>query len=98
VNNEKGLIREGLTAEMMVPIKSLKAQLIPSYLLSLDDVGSLGIKILENNVVRFIRIEIIEDTLDGIWVAGLPQKSMIITVGQEYVINGQEVNVQIVQN
>ena len=98
VNNEKGLIREGLTAEMMVPIKSLKAQLIPAYLLSLDDIGSLGIKILENNVVKFIKIEIIEDTLDGIWVAGLPQKSMIITVGQEYVIDGQKVNVQIVQN
>ena len=80
---------------MRVPLNKVKAHLIPSYLLSLNDEGELGIKIVENDVVKFLLIQIIEDGLDGLWVSGLPDKVTIITVGQEYVINGQNVNVQL---
>ena len=80
---------------MRVPLNKVKAHLIPSYLLSLNDEGELGIKIVENDVVKFLLIEIIEDGLDGLWVSGLPDEVTIITVGQEYVINGQNVNVQL---
>ena len=66
-----------------------------SYLLSLNDEGELGIKIVENEIVKFLLIQIIEDGLDGLWVSGLPDEVTIITVGQEYVINGQNVNVQL---
>jgi multidrug efflux system membrane fusion protein len=55
----------------------------------------LGIKIVENEIVKFLLIQIIEDGLDGLWVSGLPDEVTIITVGQEYVINGQNVNVQL---
>ena len=96
VANREGLIREGLTADMKVPLKNVKAHLIPSYLLSLNDLGDLGIKIVNQNIVRFIAIQIIEDTLEGIWVAGLPSSVTIITVGQEYVMDGQKIKVQLV--
>ena len=96
VANNDGLIREGLTAEMKVPLQNLKAHLIPSYLLSLNDLGDLGIKIVNDNIVNFVNIEIIEDTSEGIWVAGLPDLATIITVGQEYVMDGQKIDVQIV--
>ena len=96
VENREGLIREGLTADMKVPLKNLKAHLIPSYLLSLNDLGDLGIKIVNENIVRFIDIQIIEDTPDGIWVAGLPDSVTIITVGQEYVMDSQKIEVQLV--
>ena len=39
----------------------------------------------------------IEDTADGIWVVGLPEQTILITVGQEYVIDGQRINTQIDQ-
>lgn len=91
VSNREGLIREGLTADMKVPLKNVKAHLIPSYLLSLNDLGDLGIKIVNQNIVRFIAIQIIEDTPEGIWVAGLPSSVTIITVGQEYVMDGQKI-------
>ena len=55
----------------------------------------MGIKIVENEIVKFLLIQIIEDGLDGLWVSGLPDEVTIITVGQEYVINGQNVNVQL---
>ena len=95
VLNKDGNILEGLTTEMRVPLNKVKAHLIPSYLLSLNDEGELGIKIVENGTVKFLLIQIIEDGLDGLWVSGLPDEVTIITVGQEYVINGQNVNVQL---
>jgi len=97
-NNKDGSIREGVTATVKVPLQKLKAHLIPSYLLSLNDIGDLGVKIVENNIVKFVNIQIIEDVSEGIWVIGLPEKTKIITVGQEYVIDGQTVNVQIVES
>ena len=42
--------------------------------------------------MTFKKISIIEDTPDGLWVEGLPKITKIITVGQEYVIEGQEIN------
>ena len=95
-SNEDGLIREGLTADMQVPLQNLKAHLIPSYLLSLNDIGDLGVKIVKEDIVYFVEIQIIEDTPEGIWVAGLPNTATVITVGQEYVMNGQEIETQMV--
>ena len=94
IENSNGKIREGLSADMLVPLREVIAHLIPSYLISLNDEGDLGIKILSDNRVQFTEIQIVEDTIDGLWVTGLPKDVTIITVGQEYVINGQEVKVQ----
>ena len=94
IDNSDGKIREGLSADMFVPIREVLAHLIPSYLISLNDKGDLGIKILDENRVQFTKIQIVEDTVNGLWVTGLPKNVTIITVGQEYVINGQEVKVQ----
>ena len=96
-DNKSGLIREGITATIKVPLQEVKAQLIPSYLLSLNDAGDLGVKIVEDNIAKFLKIQIIEDTADGIWVVGLPEQTILITVGQEYVIDGQKINTQIDQ-
>ena len=92
ISNIGGEIREGLTAEIKVPVRETTAHLIPSYLLSLDDNGELGVKIAIDNRATFKKISIIEDTPDGLWVEGLPKTTKIITVGQEYVIEGQEIN------
>ena len=92
ISNVDGEIREGLTSEIKVPIRETSAHLIPSYLLSLDDSGELGVKIAVDNKASFKSISIIEDTPEGLWVEGLPKKTKIITVGQEYVIEGQEIN------
>ena len=81
---------------MFVPLREVLAHLIPSYLISLNDEGELGVKILKDREVKFSNIQIVEDTIEGLWVTGLPKKATVITVGQEYVINGQVVNAEIV--
>jgi multidrug efflux system membrane fusion protein len=38
-----------------------------------------------------VPVKIVADGADGVWVAGLPKTVTVITVGQEYVGDGQEV-------
>ena len=45
----------------------------------LTDDGLLGVKTVNtDNVVEFHKIEIIQDTINGIWVKGIPQFSNLI--------------------
>jgi multidrug efflux system membrane fusion protein len=61
----------------------------------LGEAGELGIRTVnEENQVEFKKIEILEDSMDGIWISGLPRNIRIITIGQEYVFQGQIVNVK----
>ena len=61
----------------------------------LGDAGELGIRtVSETNQVEFNPIQILEDTIEGIWISGLPEQTRIITIGQEYVFQGQTVNVK----
>lgn len=92
VDNSLGLIQAGLTAELRLPLDTVRAHLITPALLSLDDEGRIGVKtVSSSNTVIFNQIHIIEDTKDGLWIAGLPDDATLISVGQEYVIDGQKV-------
>ena len=43
--------------------------------------------------VEFHHVQIVRDDVDGVWVAGLPDITTIITVGQELVVPGEIVDV-----
>jgi multidrug efflux system membrane fusion protein len=58
----------------------------------LSDEGNLGVRAVnENNEVKFLPINIVEDTNDGIWVTGIPNLSKLIVLGQGFVRNGEKV-------
>ena len=42
-----------------------------------------------------MNVNLIQDTEKGAWISGLPRKSRIITVGQDYVSDGEKVEVAI---
>ena len=93
VPNDAGTIRDGVTAEIHVTTRTVIAHRISPAILALDDRGIVGVRIVEaGNRVRFMPIKIISDAPDGMWVTGLPPTVTIITVGQEYVTNGEIVN------
>ena len=49
-----------------------------------------GVKALDNkNTVIFYPIQKVKDTIDGMWVSGLPNQVKIILTGQEYITVGQ---------
>jgi len=92
INNSDFNVRAGLTAEMNVKLAAVKAHNVPSSLLVLDDAGRIGLKYLDaQNMVHFALIETIDDSQNGVWVRGLPDSTTLITIGQEYVSEGQRV-------
>jgi len=93
VDNEDSSLKEGLTAKILVPYEQENAYKISPSILSLADDGQIGVKIVNaQNIVEFKAVELLKDTPDYLWVAGLPNTVRVITVGQEFVIEGQEVN------
>ena len=96
VPNRDGKLRSGVSARMALPTGEVMAHRINSSLLTLDDAGSLGVKILDGDQrVAFRNVELVSDENEGVWIAGLPERSLLITVGQEYVSVGDKVEVEL---
>lgn len=82
----------GITAEVLLAVENVQAHRITPALLSLDEQGVIGIKTVETgDKVVFHPVRILEDGPDGMWVAGLPDRIRLISVGQEFVRSGQTV-------
>jgi len=93
INNSNFDIKDGITAELFIPTKKVKAHLIPPSSLTLDSDGKIGVRHIDsNNEVIFSDVEIIGDEKELIWVSGLPEEITLITIGQEFVTEGQKVN------
>ena len=58
--------------------------------MSLQDNGNVGVKAIDDdNKVIFFPITKVKDTIDGMWVTGLPLEVKLIITGQEYITEGQ---------
>ncbi|WP_299414901.1 efflux RND transporter periplasmic adaptor subunit [uncultured Sulfitobacter sp.] len=85
-------IRDGQTAEILIAADGAQAHLVPQSALTLDDEGTLGLRLVgEGNIVQFAEVQLVRDTVQGVWVTGLPAEANVIVVGQEYVVEGVEV-------
>ncbi|WP_119167852.1 efflux RND transporter periplasmic adaptor subunit [Algihabitans albus] len=97
VDNPDGQVPAGMTAIMHLPVDRIMAHQITPAILTLDDDGVLGLRTVQDNedgepetgVVRFVPISIVEDTSEGLFVTGLPEEVTLITVGQEFVKDGE---------
>lgn len=92
VVNADYAIRDGLSAEIILNQGTVMAHNVSPASLSLSDTGAIGAKIVDNeDVVRFVEVQIVSDTATGVWLTGLPPNAELITVGQELVFAGQQV-------
>lgn len=90
VDNQDYSIRSGLTVTLRVGVEVVPAHQISPSLLTLNDAGRMGIRMLDgSNRVVFEPVEILEDGTEGMWITGLPDTASLITVGQEYVALGE---------
>lgn len=88
--NPANKLRDGVTADLVFPLESRPAHRIRPSILSLADDGTIGVKIVDDSDrVRFLPVVILADGRDEFWVSGLPARARVITVGQEYVLDGQ---------
>ena len=92
IANPDGLVIEGITAELHLPVKEIIAHKLAPSVLSLLDDGSLSIKALttDNTVIAY-PVDVLGDSQDGIWLGGLPEQLDVIIVGHEFVKPGSHV-------
>ncbi len=85
--------KSGITTKIIIKGSELKAHKIPPSILTLLDDGTVGVKAVSNdNKVIFYPIKTIKDTIDGMWVSGLPDNVNLIVSGQEYISIGEIIN------
>ncbi|WP_090734029.1 efflux RND transporter periplasmic adaptor subunit [Paracoccus homiensis] len=92
VANADRAIPAGVSAQVTIPTGTATAHRIAPSIVSLDAQGQLGVKTVQDERVAFFPIEIVKTELDGIWVTGLPAEVTIITVGQGFVQDGEQVS------
>lgn len=89
VPNPDFAIRDGQTAEILISAAGTKAHLLPQSSLTLNNEGALGVRSVgDDNRVEFTRVRMLRDTVNGIWVEGLPEQVDVIVVGQDFVTEG----------
>lgn len=87
--------KSGITTSIIIEGSKLEAHKIPPSILTLQDDGIVGVKALsKENIVIFYPIVKVKDTVNGMWVSGLPNKVNLITSGQEYVTIGQLIELE----
>jgi multidrug efflux system membrane fusion protein len=92
VENKDHSLRSGLTTTARIALDEVYAHRVSPALFTLNDEGDFGLRTVgEDNIVGFHTVTVIEDTLDGVWVTGLPRTVHLITVGQESVLAGQTI-------
>ncbi|WP_019531710.1 efflux RND transporter periplasmic adaptor subunit [Dasania marina] len=93
VNNPDNLLHSGISADILLAAPAVMAHSISSSLLSLDDAGNIGVRIIDaQSRVQFKNVTFIGDDSQGVWVVGLPEQCTLITVGGEYVSADQQVS------
>ena len=84
---------DGVTANISIPLGTTDGVFISPALLSLNENGTLGAKLVdENQQVVFAPVELVKAEALGIWVSGLPNPVDLIVVGQSFVSAGEKVN------
>jgi multidrug efflux system membrane fusion protein len=89
--NPDAKLKVGISADIHVPVKAVRAMKISSGILVLNDNGVVGVRTVESGIVHFKPVNIVSDGPDGMWVSGLNDGTTVITVGQEFVAEGARV-------
>ncbi len=93
VKNPGEKVAAGVSASLKIPVETLETVFLTPSALSLGDKGELGVKLVdENNQVLFTPVTLLSTTIDGAWVSGIPNESLIITLGQAFVAVGETVD------
>lgn len=95
VDNPGNRLRAGLSARVDYQLPPRAAHLLPAHLLVLDERGDLVVKmVLPNQRVQSVPVNIFAEGVTGTWVGGLPEQVELVVVGQNYVSDGQQIDVK----
>ncbi|UWQ20229.1 efflux RND transporter periplasmic adaptor subunit [Jannaschia sp. W003] len=88
VPNPDLLLRGGQTVEIVIRTDPIRAHQLPASALTLNDAGTLGVRVIEDGRAAFAPVDLVRDSAEGVLVAGLEDEADVIVVGQEYVTDG----------
>ena len=92
IDNADQSVVSGTTAEMRIPAETVSAHFVSPALLSLSDRDEIGVKSVDDDGrVVFHPVNIVRTAVDGVWITGLPDRVRVITVGQGFVREGDQV-------
>ena len=84
----------GMSGSLQIVGQSLAAHLIPASLVLLDDDGHLVVRsVNEQGIIRTLSVVNVGESRDGVWVTGLPSRVALVTLGQNYVTEAEQVSV-----
>lgn len=92
MDNTDQSIRAGASAQLDIQIAPVLAQLIPASSILLGDLGNTIVRVLgPDQIVASAVVTAIGEVEAGVWVTGLPEEVVVVTVGQNYIIDGERV-------
>lgn len=95
--NGDGAIPAGMTAEVSLFTRPERAVIVPRSIITLSAEGELGLRVVgSDGIARFASVELIDDTPEGLVLAGVPEDVQIIVAGQDLVRDGEQVIVKTV--
>lgn len=93
VPNENGKLKGGKSLKSTFAVEQGQYINISPALFALDEDGKIGVKTVEDSIVKFVPIDLKDSDENGVWVNGLGDKAQVITLGQGFVRHGDKVNV-----
>jgi multidrug efflux system membrane fusion protein len=93
VDNPDAAIADGVTCEITVSLDPVVAASVPRSALVFSDSGELGVRAVDaDGRVAFHPIDIVQDNRQEVWVSGLEGPTRVITLGQDFVKEGDSVD------
>jgi multidrug efflux system membrane fusion protein len=94
IPNADGTIPDGITAEVGLRLAAVPATRVQRSALTFSSEGRLGVRLAgEGDKVVFAPVGLVEDETEFLWVSGLKDGDRIIVQGQDFVKEGQVVDV-----
>lgn len=96
-DNPDGAVRSGFTASIAIRTEPVRAHLVSPSILTLDDEGRVAVRTVEGDAVSVKPVRIVDDADGGVWIAGLDERALVITVSDVALRDGAKVDVDILE-
>ncbi len=90
--NPDATIADGVSCEIVVSLEPVVAVRVPLSALVFSDAGELGLRTVDaESRAQFQPVTLVDDERGAVWVSGLEKPTRVITVGQDFVRDGDPV-------
>lgn len=87
-------IGSGMTAEVQLFARPVKAVTVPRSIITISEEGLIGLRVVgADDIAQFAPVVLLDDTPDGMIVTGVPNGLRVIVAGQDLVRDGDKVTV-----